>query len=94
MKIKICGITNLDDALFCSLFDVDMFGFIFFRDGKRFIEPIEARKIINQIPNSIRTVGVFVDEPFDSVNDIASNITLFNYMAMKIRATFLKSQLH
>lgn len=76
MKIKICGITNLEDALFCSQFDVEMLGFIFYRGSKRFIEPSEAKKIISQLPNSIISVGVFVDEPYDSVNDIASNIGL------------------
>lgn len=69
VKIKICGITNLDDARFGVEAGADMLGFNFYRPSPRFIEPDEARKIIDSIERDgeVMTVGIFVDEPLESV---------------------------
>lgn len=59
-RLKICGVTNLADALGASRCGADMLGFNFYTRSPRYIEPVEARKIINQLPFYIQTVGILV----------------------------------
>lgn len=69
-KIKICGITNLEDARFAAGALVDYLGFIFYEPSPRYIEPGEAGAIINWLEGPEK-VGVFVNQPLDDVNQIA-----------------------
>jgi phosphoribosylanthranilate isomerase len=62
MLVKICGITNLEDALVAIAAGASALGFNFWRPSRRFIEPGAARVIIDQLPAHILTVGVFVNE--------------------------------
>ena len=62
MLIKICGITNLEDALLAVDAGAGALGFNFWRPSRRFIEPGDARVIIDQLPANVLTVGVFVNE--------------------------------
>ena len=74
--VKICGITNLEDANAALDAGADMLGFNFYRPSPRFIEPNIAREIINQIQlkdRRVSTVGVFVDESSSEVARIALN---------------------
>lgn len=75
-KIKICGMTNKIDALAASALGVDMFGFIFYAKSKRYCDPRVAEDIINELPESIAKVGVFVDETRAKVLEIAQNAQL------------------
>src|SRR2546422_8846785 len=66
--IKICGITNLEDACAAIEAGADMLGFNFYRPSPRFIEPRNAREIIDALRSEsgnpeLKMVGVFVDEP-------------------------------
>jgi phosphoribosylanthranilate isomerase len=66
-QVKICGITSLDDARAAIEAGADLLGFNFYRPSPRFIEPSEARKIIESLQSKtddqpITTVGVFVNE--------------------------------
>lgn len=70
--IKICGITNLEDAQLCVAAGADALGFNFYPPSPRYIEPRVARSIIDQLPETILTVGVFVNEPTNLVEQIAN----------------------
>ncbi|MEX0720652.1 MAG: phosphoribosylanthranilate isomerase [Balneolaceae bacterium] len=69
-KLKICGITNLEDARFSAGALADYLGFIFYEKSPRYIEPAQAGAIINWIEGP-KKVGVFVNQPLDDVNRIA-----------------------
>lgn len=69
-KVKICGLTTLEDARFASGALADYLGFIFYPDSPRFIEPAKAGAIINWLEGP-QKVGVFVNQPLDDVNSIA-----------------------
>jgi len=70
VRIKICGITNEEDALAAARFGADALGFIFAPSPRR-IAPEKAREIIKVLPPLVQTVGVFVDEDFGEVSSVA-----------------------
>lgn len=68
IKVKICGITNREDAIIASQYGADALGFIFAQSPRKIL-PSSARKIIDQLPPFITRVGVFVDENQNTVNE-------------------------
>jgi phosphoribosylanthranilate isomerase len=71
VRIKICGITNLDDALSAVYSGADAVGFVFFRESPRYISYDDAASIIVRLPPFITTVGVFVNEKPEQTEKIA-----------------------
>ncbi len=76
IRIKICGITNLDDALLAADLGADALGFIFYPQSPRHVAPEAARRIIAHLPPFVAAVGVFVDEDAALVRDLAARVRL------------------
>jgi len=66
-RVKMCGTTRLEDALFAAGCGVDALGFILFPQSPRNITAENAAKICALLPPFIDRVGVFVDEPLESL---------------------------
>jgi len=73
VKVKICGITNIEDALACVEEGVDFLGFIFAK-SPRMISPEKAKRIIAVLPPSVKIAAVFVDEAKERIDRIVDEI--------------------
>jgi len=76
VRIKICGITNLEDARLAAELGAHALGFIFYPKSPRSVRPETAREIIDNLPPLVMTVGVFVDEEAGVVRGIAETTGL------------------
>lgn len=72
VRIKICGMTNLEDALLCADEGADALGFVFYPRSPRAVSPEAAQEIICQLPPFLTTVGVFVNETAERIAEIAA----------------------
>jgi phosphoribosylanthranilate isomerase len=66
VRVKICGLTNLEDALAAARLGADALGFVF-ADSPRRVEPDVVRAIVRRLPPLVTTIGVFVDQPRSAV---------------------------
>ena len=74
VKVKICGITNFEDAQTAILAGCDMLGFVFYEKSPRYIRPDRAGDIISGLPGGVEKVALFVNEQKKTVIDILNQI--------------------
>ena len=70
MKVKICGITNREDAEVAVQAGADALGFVMYRKSPRFVEPAVARAIVAGLPPLVLPIGVFVNEEAAKVRGV------------------------
>jgi len=75
-RIKICGITRLEDALQASNLGVDAIGFVFYPKSPRYIAPQKAATIIRQLPPFVSAVGLFVNPTQDDIASVLQTVPL------------------
>lgn len=76
VRIKICGITNIEDALAAVEYGADVIGFVFQPKSPRAVTPDAAKKIVSALPPFVATVGVFVDESKQTIEKVAQHVGL------------------
>jgi len=74
--IKICGITNVEDARAAADAGADAIGLNFFSKSRRFIDSQAARRIVDKLPSGILKVGVFVNHNINQIADIIQKVGL------------------
>ena len=76
VKVKVCGMTSLKDALVAVEGGADAVGFIFYKKSPRSVTMKTVREIVLELPPFVNTVGVFVDETAEQINKIADYCNL------------------
>lgn len=75
-KVKICGITNLEDAQIALELGADELGFNFYAGSSRYIAPDAAREIVGKLPNGTFATGVFVNMSIAGILEVAKKVGL------------------
>ena len=69
-RIKICGITRIEDGLDAASAGADAIGFVFYAKSPRYVAPAQARVIVDRLPPFVTSVGLFVDATPADVRDV------------------------
>lgn len=75
-RVKICGVTRVEDALLAVELGASAIGLVFWPSSPRCVEPDRARQIANRLPPFVAAVGVFVDQSPEQVREIAAAVRL------------------
>ncbi|HIG40512.1 MAG: phosphoribosylanthranilate isomerase [bacterium] len=73
-RVKICGITNNEDARFALDAGADALGFNQYQQSPRFVDPDQTRKLVSQLPPLVTSVGLFVNESAERVREICARV--------------------
>ncbi len=76
VRIKICGITRKEDALFCAKLGAHALGLVFYEKSPRFLQVEKAKEIMRCVPPLVSWVGVFVDEDSKKILEISRYLGL------------------
>jgi phosphoribosylanthranilate isomerase len=74
--VKICGMTNLEDALVAVDAGADAVGFVFYEKSPRFVTVERAKRICSELPESIERVGVFVNEQENVISSVVDQVRI------------------
>jgi phosphoribosylanthranilate isomerase len=80
-KVKICGITNYEDAMAALDMGADILGFNFYPKSPRFMPPEKAVKIINKLPAFVDIAGIFVNASIDQIHE-TKNFCLLDWVQL------------
>lgn len=76
VRVKICGVRRLEDALLAAELGASAIGFVFWPESPRFVDPYRAKRIVAALPPFVATVGVFVDQPAEHASSVARLLNL------------------
>lgn len=76
VRVKICGVRRLEDALLAANLGAAAIGFVFWPESPRFIDPFRAKRIVAALPPLVATVGVFVNQAPEHAGSIARLLNL------------------
>jgi len=80
-KVKVCGITNYEDAVAAMDMGADLLGFNFYPKSPRYLTPQHAVQIIDKLPGYVDTAGVFVNASIEQINE-AKNICQLDWIQL------------
>ncbi len=80
-KVKVCGITNYEDAAAAMDMGADLLGFNFYLKSPRYVTPQKAVQIIDRLPGYVDTAGVFVNASIEQINE-AKNICQLDWIQL------------
>lgn len=75
-RVKVCGLTRLDDALRAAELGADAVGFVFAPGSRRRVDPETVARIVSELPPFVTVVGVFQDQPLGAVREVAETCRL------------------
>ena len=75
-RIKICGITSVEDALAAARLGADAIGLVFFPPSPRYVEVEQAAEIAAALPPFVTTVGLFVNADEQTIADVVSRVRI------------------
>ncbi len=76
VRVKICGLTNVDDALVAAEAGADALGFVFYPTSPRAVTPEQVAEIIRRLPPYVRTVGVFYNQDEQTIRAVVERCGL------------------
>jgi phosphoribosylanthranilate isomerase len=76
VRVKVCGLTSVDQARACAELGADWVGLNFYPPSPRYIEPQCAAEIVAALPGTVSAVGVFADQPAVLVSELAARVGL------------------
>ena len=92
MRVKICGLTNYDDAMYACEAGADALGFVFYKKSPRFISFSECAKIIEKLPPFVQKIGLFVEHSADEINRFSKLCKIdIAQIHFDVSSNFLKS---